>query len=109
MREFRMGRNTTEHYSSFQEAAKCWGCKEKTKNENKMKELQDKFVEKNKCKACGKPLSYIGGSIMTCTNESCKGIKVEREDNDGNKIVSYVTSYKLLKDNDASYAEYIFS
>ena len=32
-------------------------------------------------------MTFIGGHIMTCTNPDCKGIKVEREDKDGNKIV----------------------
>ena len=31
MREFRMGANTTEHYSSFQDVAKSWGCRPITK------------------------------------------------------------------------------
>lgn len=108
MKEFRMGHNTVAHYSSFEELGKAWGCGRKPKNETKMKELQNKFSAKHKCKACGHPLTYIGESIMTCTNENCKGIKIEREDYEGNTIVSYVTSYELLKDNDSSYANYIF-
>jgi hypothetical protein len=109
MKEFRLGRNTTAHYTSFEDMGKAYNCKPKTKNEDKMKELQSKFIAKHKCKACDQPLTYIGGSVMTCTNEKCKGIKIEREDYEGNKIVSYVTSYELLKDNDSSYANYIFS
>ena len=109
MNEYRMSKTTKEHYSSLEEMGKAWGCKERTKNENKMKDLQEKFVTKHKCRACGKPLSYIGGNIMTCTNDKCKGIRIEREDNEGNKIISYALSYELLKDNDTSYANYIFS
>lgn len=109
MRDFRLGRNTTAHYTSFEEMAQACGCKPKTKNEDKMKELQNKFVAKHKCKGCNQPLTYIGENVMTCTNEKCKGIKIEREDYEGNKIVSYITSYELLKDNDSSYANYIFS
>ena len=46
---------------------------------------------------------------MTCTNEKCKGIKLEREDKEGNKVVSYVTSYELLDSNGAEIAANIFS
>ena len=111
MKEFRMGNKTTEHYSSFEELGKAWGCKPVTKNKDKMEKLQKKFLEKPsfKCKGCGQQMTYLGNSIMTCTNEKCKGIKVEKEDSDGNKSVSYITSYFILDDNDASYANYIFN
>ena len=112
MREFRMGRNTTEHYSSFEEAAKAWGCKpvkKRTDDEKKLLEQQWKFCAKHKCKACGQPMSYIGGNQMACTNDKCKGIKIEREDKEGNKIVSYVVSYELLDGKGAEIGNIIFS
>ena len=112
MKEFRMGSNTTEHYSSFEEAAKAWGCKpviKKTKDEEKLKSQQNKFVMKHCCKACGEPMAYIGGNQMTCTNEKCKGIKIEREDKEGNKIISYIVSYDLLDDTGTKIAQNIFS
>ena len=112
MKDFRMGRNTTEHYSSFEEVAKAWGCKpvvKKTKDENKLKSQQEKFCAKHRCKACGEPMTWIDGSVMTCTNEKCKGIKVEREGADGNKIISYVVSYDLLDDLGTEIACNIFS
>lgn len=113
MKAFRMGCNTTEHYSSFEEAARAWNCKpvnKKIKNEEKLNKLQEKFNQKpkHKCKACGEPLTYIGGNMLTCTNEKCKGIKVEKEDADGKKIVTYVTSYFLLDEKDAEFANVIF-
>ena len=112
MKTFRMGRNTTEHYSSFEEAAKAFGCRpviKKTKDEEKLKGQQEKFCAKHRCKACGEPMKWITGSVMSCTNEKCKGIKMEREDADGNKIVSYITSYDLLDDTGAEIAQNIFS
>ena len=112
MKSFRMGRNTTEHYTSFQDAAQAFGCKpvtRKTKDENKLKAQQEKFCAKHKCKACGQPMSWIGGSMMACTNEKCKGIKVERDGADGQKIISYVVSYDLLYDLGAEIATNIFS
>lgn len=112
MKAYRMGRNYTEQYSSFEEVAKAWGCKpvtKKTKDEEKLKKQQEVFCSKHKCKSCGEPMTWIGGSVMACTNEKCKGIKVEREDFDGNKIVNYVTSYDLLDDTGAEIADVIFS
>ena len=54
-------------------------------------------------------MTWVSGSVMTCTNEKCKGIKVEREGADGQKIVSYVVSYDLLDDLGSEIAENIFS
>ena len=111
MKTFRMGRNTTEHYSSFQEMGKAWGCKPITKNEEKLKKQQEKFLahKDNKCKACGESMTWIGGNQMVCMNEKCKGIKIEKEDAEGNKMITYVTSYTLLDEKLADYAQYLFS
>ena len=109
MREYRLSKDTTEHYTSLQELRAAWGCKEKVKDAVKMKGLQDKFCEKYKCPACDMPMGYIGGGLMTCVNDKCKGIRNEREDKEGNKYVTYDVSYKYVKDYDSSYAEYIFS
>lgn len=111
MREFRMGHNTTEHYSSFEECAKAWGCRpvsKKTKNEKKLKEQQEKFNSRHKCKACGEPMTFIGGNQMVCLNESCKGIKEERTDKEGNVIVTYKPSFELLDRKSAEIANNIF-
>ena len=107
-----MGLNTTEHYSSFEEAAKAWGCRpviRKNKSDDKLKEQQEKFCGKHKCKGCGQPMTWVGGNLMTCTNEKCKGIKVEKLDKEGNTIISYITSYDLLDDTGAKIAQNIFS
>ena len=112
MKEFRMGRNTTEHYTSFQEAASAWGCRpiiKKTSDEKKLEKQQSDFCAKHICKSCKKPMSYIGGNYMACTNEGCNGIKVEREDKEGNKIISYVVSYELLDELGATIASNLFS
>ena len=112
MREIRLGGGFTEHYSSFEEMCNAYGCKpviKKTKDANKLASQQEKFCARHKCKACGNPMSWVGGNQMACTNEKCKGIKVEREDKEGNKIVSYVVSYELLDSLGAEIANNIFS
>lgn len=112
MKAYRMGRNTTEHYTSFEEAAAAWHCKpfsRKTKDENKLLKQQNDFCERHKCPACGQPMSFVGGSWMTCKNEKCKGIKDEYTDAEGNKITSYRVSCKQLDAKGAEIANVIFS
>lgn len=99
-------------YNSFEELAESMKIKPITKVTNNMKKLkgqQDHFVSKHKCKACGCPMTWIGGNIMSCTNPKCKGIKITKEDEDGNKIISYVTSYDLLDKKGTEIAGNIFS
>lgn len=111
MREFRKAKGVTEHYTSLEELRTAWNCKpiiKQTKDKDKLKKQRENFCGYHKCKACGEPMSYLGGSVMACTNEKCKGIKNERTDNDGNVIVSYSVSYEILEDKYAEIATNIF-
>lgn len=99
-------------YSSFEELAKSMNIKpvsKVTKDKKKLEEQQERFLSKHKCKACGHPMTYIGGNMMTCTNPECKGIKVTKENEDGTKSISYITSYDLLDDIGGEIAGNIFS
>lgn len=99
-------------FSSFEELAKSMNIKpvsKVTKDENKLKEQQEKFISRHKCKACGQPMTYIGGNIMTCTTPECKGIKITKENEDGTKSISYITSYDLLDEKGGEIAGNIFS
>lgn len=114
MREFRMGRNTTEHYSSFEEAAKSWGCKsinKRTKDEKKLNEQRERFYKSNTCKTCGHPMTFITETnIMCCTNEACKGIKHQIVNEEtGETKIWYTPSYKVLDDKGAIIASNILS
>ena len=113
MRDFRLGNNTTEHYSSFEELAAAWGVKpvsKVTKDMKKLQEQQEKFRGKHKCKACGEPMEFIQGtSTMACKNPKCKGIKQVRLDKEGNEIVTYLPSYDLLDELGAEIGNNIFS
>ena len=112
MRNYRMGVNTKEHYTSFKEMGAAWGCKpvtKKTEDAEKLKNQQEKFCARHRCSACGEPMAWVDGHWMTCVNEKCKGIKVEREDKEGNKIISYVVSCEKLDDLGAEIAAVIFS
>ena len=78
-----MSKGTTEHYTSFKDLREAWGLPKvtnKTRDAKKLKKQQESFLSKHICRACGNPLTYTGGNIMTCTNPDCKGIKIERED-----------------------------
>ncbi len=113
MREYRLGKNTTAHYSSLEELRKAWGKSpivKRTGDQEKLRQQQERFASKHKCSACGSNMTYVSSSnVMTCTNEKCKGIKLEREDSDGNKIVTYLPSYDLLDNLGAEIANNIFA
>ena len=80
MKEFRLGKGTTEHYSSLTELGAAWGCKpvlKRTKDEAKLNKQRETFCSKHKCKGCGQPMKFLYGSIMVCDNSKCKGIEIE--------------------------------
>lgn len=116
MRDFRLGLNTTEHYSSFAEAAKAFGCRpvsKVTKDMKKLKDQQENFYKRDKkrtCSACGSPMTLVAGtSVMTCNNPECKGIKHTRTDAEGKEIINYTPSYCLLDGVAIDVANNIFS
>lgn len=81
----------SHYYNSLAELATAWGIKPRPAKDKELRDQQQKkFLARHKCRACGEPLTYVGGNIMTCTNEKCKGIKIkDRED-------EYIVSYELL-------------
>lgn len=108
----RLSKNTTAHYSSFEELRAALGkppVSKQTSDKKKLKKQRENFCNRHICKACGEPMTYIGGNVMTCTNDKCRGIKYEREDHEGNKVVRYFTSYDLLDDLGGEIASNIFS
>lgn len=113
MNNYRLGGGFTEHYSSFEELAKAYGIppvKKKTSDKDKLKKQQEKFCERHKCRGCGQPMEFLHGSnTMICKNPSCKGIKIERLDAEGNTFVSYLPSYDILDSKGADIANNIFS
>ena len=113
MKNFRMGSNTTAHYSSFEEVAKAFGCKpivKQTKDKEKLEIQRNKFVNRHLCSACEKPMVYTGGNLMVCKNENCLGIKHEtKNDETGEVRVWYTPSFDLLDSKGAVIAENIFA
>lgn len=95
-------------YKSFQELANSMNIKSRKKDDNKLHSSREKFLSHHKCKACGEPLTYMGGNLMSCTNEKCKGIKFTKEDSEGKKIVWYEPSFDLLEEKYAEIAARLF-
>ncbi len=110
---YRLSKDTMCRFTSMDELREAWQLKplttKKPNNEKRLKKIQEDFCSHHKCRACGKSMTWIGGDIMTCCNPQCRGIKVERTDEDGNKIINYITSYNLLSDHYAEIAETIFT
>lgn len=76
--------------------------KEKTVNE----ESRNKFL--GKCRICGETMTYVGGNVVLCKNEKCKGIKRTKKDKEGNDIVFYDSVFRLLDDKGVEIAEKLF-
>ena len=113
MREFRNGKNCTEHYSSFAEMRTAFGLKEivkRTKDEQKLQKQKEAFYSRHICKACGTPMTFVNGTnVMCCTNEKCNGIKHQMTNEDTGEIkVWYTPSCKTLDGKSASIANNIF-
>lgn len=112
MKAKRLGNNTTECYSSFEELAVAWGVKpvsKVTKDMKKLNEQRDRFYKSNTCKVCGNPMTLITGTnIMCCTSEVCKGIKHQLiNEETGEAKIWYTPSYKVLDEKGAVIANNI--
>ena len=82
MKNFRMGHNVTEHYSSLEEMGKAWGCKAITKKRPKdevaLKEAREKFL--GVCPVCKSPMKYVSSDYSVCGNVQCKGRNISKKD-----------------------------
>ena len=110
MREFRNGKNCTEHYSSFEEMRAAWGLApvvRRTKDENKLKTQQEKFL--GICKVCKQPLSIVNNSnVLCCKNPECKGVKMTGTNEDGTEKIWFVPVTRVLDDRGFEIAMNLF-
>lgn len=110
-KNLRLSKNTTAHYSSFEEVAKAFGCKplkKRTDDAEKLKNQQEKFV--GKCRVCGQNLTYIDGTnVLACTNTSCKGIKRTYKNEDGTENVRYIPVTRIVDEVGMEIAMNLFS
>lgn len=110
MREFRKGKNCTEHYTSFSEAAKAFGCREvvkRTKDENKLAMQREKFL--GICKVCKQPLHLVSGcNVLSCTNPDCRGVKMTGTNEDGSTYEWYIPVNRVLDSKGAEIARNLF-
>lgn len=111
MKHFRLSKGVTEHYTSLEDLRAAYGLKpfiKQTKDETKLQKQRENFCSHYRCESCGSLMTYIGSSVMACTNEKCRGIKRERKDADGNTIVSYSVSCEILDNHFSEVAENLF-
>lgn len=112
MKVQRLSKGVTEHYTSFEELGKAWGCKpviKQTKDKTKLEKQRENFCKSHLCPACKKPMVYIEGmNMLVCKNESCKGIKHEFVDNIGETKIYYTPSFNLLDEKSTEIATNIF-
>jgi len=110
---YRLSKDTIARFTSMDELREAWQLKplpsKKPNNAKRLKKVQDDFKSHHKCRACGKPMEWLGGNMMACTNPSCKGIKIEKTDQEGNKYIEYITSYNLLNNHYSEIAETLFT
>ena len=113
MKAYRLSKGVTEHYTSFEELRSAWGLKEftkQTKDKEKLEKQRERFCSSHLCQACKKPMTWIGGNIMSCQNPSCNGIKHEQVNPDtGETKVWYSTSFSLLDDKGAEISSNLFA
>lgn len=111
---YRLSKDTIARFTSMEELREAWQLKplptKKPNNAKRLKKVQDDFKAHHKCRACGKPMDLVQGTnIFTCCNPQCKGIKIEKEDSEGNKYVEYITSYDILNNHYAEIANTLFT
>ena len=108
--EYRKAKGVKEQYNSLEELRKAWGCRElgkrRTRDLDKLEAQRAAFCSHHICTGCQKPMTYVGGNQMACTNPDCRGIKIERTLADGTKVVNYEVAYDLL---DEKYAEVAYN
>lgn len=113
MKNYRVSKDTTEHFTSLESLRAAFGLKPVTKRTNdksKLMKQREDFANKHKCKACGSPMTYLdNGNVMACTNPECKGIEKKKIDKEGNEITYYLPSYDLLDNRGSDIAAHIFS
>lgn len=113
MGAYRASVGETEHYTSLSEMRKAWGLKpvvKQTKDESKLMTQRETFGSKHLCPACKRAMTYVGGNILTCTNEKCNGEKHEfKNEETGEARVWYTPVYNLLDERGAEIAANIFA
>lgn len=109
MGEYRISNDTTEHYTSFADLGKAWGCREsKKRSSDKSKLNKDRTEFLGVCQVCMEPMKYNNG-VIVCSNQSCIGIKKEYENKDGTKRIEYHPVYRILNSKGKEIAENLFN
>ena len=113
MKTHRLSKGVIAEYTSFEEMGNALGSKPRRKKDNDNERLESqkkKFFNKHMCPACKKPMTWVGGNIMACTNPDCNGLKHEQVINaeTGETKVWYTPTYDLLDETGVLIAEKLF-
>lgn len=111
MREFRNGKNCTEHYSSLAELRVAFGLKplekKRPKDEKVLQEKREKFL--GTCKVCKQTLSIIKNTnVLACKNPECRGIKMTSTNEDGSERTWYIPVTRMIDNRGMQIAENLF-
>ena len=111
MKEFRLAKGVTEHYTSLEALREGFGLApvvRRTKDENKLKSQKEKFL--GTCKVCKQPLVKISdANVLCCQNPECKGIKMtSKNEEDGSEKVWYIPVTRVLDDKGSHIAHNLF-
>ena len=106
MREFRKGKNVTEHYNSLEELRIAFGCKPLTKkrpkDEEALKESREKFL--GTCPVCKSANKFISPQYVVCSNVDCRGKNISAKGEEPR----YVLSMRELDDRGQIIAQNLF-
>lgn len=109
MREFRLGKDDTAHYSSLEEMREALGSKVKQKSISKdeLEKRRNNFVKT--CRCCDQPLTYISGTnTLACKNPNCKGMKHTSKNSDGTEKVWFTPVTRILNEKGLRMAMSLF-
>ncbi len=108
MKNYRMSKNTTAHYSSLEELREAMHLpkiQKRTKNNEKLAKQREHFL--GRCRVCGEPLSYISGTnVLVCSNDKCQGHKITARNENGED--KFVPVMRVLDDKGAEIANSLF-
>lgn len=92
---------------TYRPFAIAFGQKEYKVDEKKIKEQREKLC--GICKVCGEPLQYVGGNVLACKNEKCRGYKHTRTNEAGEEITYYTPVFRLLDEKGSAIAQRLFN
>lgn len=97
-------------FHSFQEVAEYLGFNIIKTTPKKNEEQIVRFKKYHLCPACHLPMTYCGGNIMVCQNNSCKGLSYNYTNPETGEVrTRYTACYHILDEKGEKIAERLLS